>query len=698
MTTLPKLTITDDFPPVDYETWRASVQAELKGAPFERKLVSHTYEGIDIEPVYTQRDNLGADAAGLPGFAPFLRGSHPQGHVLCGLDLRQEHAHPDLKITNAAILGDLRGGVTSLNLRLDRAARCGVGVHDPQYEALGADDGVMITSVDDLDAALQGVHLELLDVMLDAGAAFLPAAATLAAVWTKRGIENSAARGAFQADPLATLASDGELPVAPETALADMAGLAQWTSKTLPRVTSVCVNTSPYHDSGATAAQDIAFAMATAVQYLRAMTEAGMSIDQAASQIQFRMSLGTHHFLAIAKIRAARGLWSRVLECSGGQPIGMRLHARTSNRVMTQRDPYVNLLRNSVSMFAAIVAGADAVTSLPFDHAAQLPDDFSRRIARNTVLVLQEESHLHRVLDPAGGSWFLEKLTRDVAEKGWEIFQSIEREGGMLSALLSDSIRNQLDTAYAPRAKDIASRKEGITGVSEFPNLSEQRVEHAPPDQAALRTAAANRLATKDQSGVALEQLAGISSRIEMSMQAAQLDATISQIASLLGFTPQATTIAPIEPHAFAQPFEELRDASDAFLAKTGHRPRVFLANMGPVAHFTARAMYAKNFFEAGGFDVISDDGFADASAAATAFASSGANIAVICSSDKLYADLAATVAQALKQAGATQVVLAGFPGENETPWRAAGVDRFVYIKCDVLGTLRDLLGQEGVL
>jgi methylmalonyl-CoA mutase len=698
MTTRPKFTIKDDFPPVDYETWRASVQADLKGAPFERKLVTHTYEGIDIEPVYTLRDDLGADASGKPGFAPFIRGSHPQGHVLCGLDLRQEHAHPDLKITNAAILGDLQGGVTSLNLRLDRAARRGVGVNDPMYESLGGDDGVMVTGVADLDDALQGVHLELLDVTLDAGAAFLPAAATLAAVWKRRGIASSAARGAFQADPLATLASDGELPVAPERALADMASLAEWTSRTLPKVTAVCVNTSPYHDSGATAAQDIAFAMATAVQYLRAMTEAGMSIDQAAAQIQFRMSLGTHHFLAIAKVRAARALWSRVLEASGAVPIGMRLHARTSNRVMTQRDSYVNLLRNSVSMFAAIVAGADAVTSLPFDHATQLPDDFSRRIARNTVLVLQEESHLHRVLDPAGGSWFLEKLTRDVAEKGWEIFQSIEREGGMLAALLSDSIREQLDTAYTPRAKNIASRKEGITGVSEFPNLSEQRVQHAPPDKAALRTAAANRLANKDQSGVALEQLAGISSRIEMAMQAALLDATIAQIASVLGFTAEAITITPIQPHAFAQPFEELRDASDAFLEKNGHRPQVFLANMGPVAHFTGRATYAKNFFEAGGFDVMADDGFADASAAATAFAASGANIAVICSSDKLYIDLVVPVAQALKQAGAKQVVLAGFPGDNEAAWRAAGVDRFIYIKCDVLATLRDLLGQEGVL
>ncbi|MFG0288326.1 MAG: methylmalonyl-CoA mutase family protein, partial [Rhodopirellula sp. JB044] len=514
----------------------------------------------------------------------------------------------------------------------------------------------------------------------------------------KRAIADDAARGCFNADPLATLAREGELQVAPEQALADMAELASWTAQTYPKATAVSVDTSPYHDSGATAAQDIAMAMSTAVEYLRAMTAAGMPIEDAVRQIHFRMSIGTHHFLAIAKIRAARQLWARVLEASGCPPVGMRIHARTSNRVMTQRDPYVNLLRNSVSMFAAIVGGVEAVTSLPFDHAAKLPDDFSRRIARNTVLVLQEESHLHRVLDPAGGSWFLEKLTKDVAEKGWEVFQEIERQGGMLAALMNDHIREQLDTAYAPRAKDIASRKEGITGVSEFPNLTEQRVESEPPDLDALRGNASKRVAQKDKSGVALEQLAGISSRVEMAFQAADMGATISQIANALGFEEEATTIAPIEPHAFAQPFEELRDASDKWTEKEGHRPHVFLANMGPVAHFTARATYSKNFFEAGGFDTIASDSCADADAAVKAFKESEANIAVICSSDKLYADMVVPVAKALKDAGARTVIVAGFPGANEETWRNAGVDRFIFMKCDVLGTLRELLAQEGVL
>jgi methylmalonyl-CoA mutase len=693
------LRIADDFPPVQYDTWRAAVEDELKGVPFDRKLVTHTYEGIDIQPVYTLRDRLsGDDPSGFPGAAPFIRGSSPLGHVLSGVDLRQEHAHPDLEATNNAILADLQGGVTSLLLRLDRATRCGFRVDDPGADAIAGVDGMMAYDVDDFQAALQNVQLELVDIAVDAGAAFLPAAATLAALWQRRGITPDNARGAFNADPLATLAAEGQLPTSVESSLSQLAQLARWTLETYPKVIAVSVDTSPYHDSGATAAEDIAFSMATAVQYLRAMTDGGLNASEAANQILFRMSLGTHHFLAIAKLRAARQLWSRILEACSAKPAGMQIHARTSNRVMTQRDPYVNLLRNSVSVFAALLGGADCITSLPLDHAAQLPDDFSRRIARNTVLILQEESHLHRVLDPAGGSWFIESLTNDLAKNAWSIFQQIERQGGMLTALQSGWVSQQIDTAYAPRAKDIAKRKEGITGVSEFPNLNEERVQHSPPDIKTLHKAAKHRVASNNSSVPIPETITPDGYAMSTIVATAAAGATLGQLGAAIGFDPGTTKIKAIESHAFAQPFEELRDASDAWVESHGKRPQVFSANLGPVAHFTARATYAKNFFESGGFEVLTSDGFSNATAAAEAFRHSGAPIAVICSSDKLYADMAAPVASALKAAGAQTVILAGNPGENETAWTQSGIDQFIYIKCDVLGTLRDLLRQQKVL
>jgi methylmalonyl-CoA mutase len=710
----PEFTLRDDFPPADYAEWRALAEADLQGASFEQRLVTHTYEGIDIQPVYTRRDRPGeSDPDGFPGLAPFVRGARPLGAAAAGWDLRQEHAHPDVEATNRAILDDLQGGVTSLLLRLAAAARHGLDPDAPEAAAWAGRDGVMLYHADDFDRALSGVHLDMIGVTLESGAAFLPAAALLVALWKRRGVVPEQARGAFNADPLAVLARDGQLPVPAEAALALTADLAAWTADHYPHVTAVRVGTAPYHHAGATAAQDLAFGMATAVEYLRAMSRAGMKIDAAARQVQFSISVGTHHFLAVAKLRAARRLWGRVVEACGGSPAAaaMRLHSRLSKRVLTQRDPYVNLLRNTVACFAAGVGGADAITSVPFDAAAALPDALSRRIARNTVLVLQEEAHLHRVIDPPGGSWYLDWLTDQVADKAWTIFQEVERRGGMLEALGSGWVAKQIDSAFAPRAKNIARRKEGITGVSEFPNVGEPPAARQAPDREALRRAAVRHVAAARNGCEALPRIMDCRFKVSKGiskanghrqtatvMEAAAQGATLGQLARALGFHAEPAVTPPLTPHPFAEPFEELRDASDAWLASHGRRPRVFLANLGPVAHHTARATYAKNFFEAGGFEVIGNDGFRDADAAAKAFAQSGATVAVLCSSDKLYPDFVPQAAPKLKAAGARSVVLAGNPGANEAAWRAAGVNRFIFIKCDVLATLREMLREEAVL
>jgi methylmalonyl-CoA mutase len=699
--TLPaEFTVQDDFPPVNYDDWRTLVDQALGGASFERKLVKRTYDGVNVQPIYGRHDELrGDDPLGFPGLAPFARGSRPLGAAQSGWDLRQEFAHPDLSRTNQAILNDLKGGVTSLHVRLDMAARRGIDPDHPDADELAGIDGVMAYSVDDLDKAFADVPLNRIPVAIDAGAAFLPAAAMLAGLWRRRDTASEEVLGAFHADPLASLARDGRLPLPAADALASMADLAKWTAENYPRVTAVGVDTAPYHDAGASAAQDIAFATATAVEYLRAMNGAGLDIDVAAQQIVFRIGLGTHHFQAIAKLRAARQVWARVIEASGGsgQSQAMKIHARTSNRVLTQYDPHVNLLRNAVAVFAAGVGGADAITSVPFDAMTGLPSEFSRRVARNTVLVLQEESHLHRVIDPAGGSWFLDRLTEDLASKAWEIFQESERQGGMLSALSAGWVAEQIEQAYLPRAKNIASRKEGITGVSEFPDVNQEQILQSQPDIAALRNDALVRVtgARNAADSVAVESIAGISDAVI----AATKGATAGQIATAIGFhSGPNPSITAFQPHRFAEPFEKLREACDAWQASHGQRPRVFLANFGPLAHHTARAMWSKNFFEAGGFEVIGNDGFEDAEAAAKVFAESGAEIAVVCSSDKLYPDLVPQAAAKLREAGATSIVLAGHPGDSEQTWRADGVDRFIFLKCNVLETLRELLRELGVL
>ncbi len=649
-----KFSIADDFPAVSYDEWRAQVEADLQVLSFEKKLVTHTYEGIDLQPIYTRRDHpADDDPLGFPGLAPFVRGTTPLGAVLTGWDLRQEFSEPDPATANRAIIDDVAGGVTSLLLRLDSAARHGFDPDDAAAGDFAGEDGLMAYTVDDYDAALNDVSLDRISIALDAGAAFLPAAAMLVALWQRRGVAFDCVQGAFNADPWGVLSATGSFPLDAAATHSQLADLAVWTSLHLPHVTSIGIDTSVYHHAGATASQDLAFGLATAVDYLRALTAAGLSIDAAAQQFLFRISLGTHHFLAIAKLRAARMLWCRVVTACGGsaESGGMRIHARLSNRVLTERDPYVNILRNTVGVFAAGLGGAEAITSIPFDHLAGTPSSFSRRVARNSALILLDEAHLNRVVDPAGGSWFLDKVTEQIAAESWSIFQEIERRGGIVAVLQNGWVAEQIDAAFAPRARDIARRKAGITGVSEFPNVSEEALASPQPDVATLVAAATDRTGRSRRASKVPASFAPTSDRTELAVAAARTGASIGQLASALGFHQSPITIAPLPVRCFAEPFEQLRDASDAWQAAHGSRPRVFLVNLGSVAHHTARATFSKNFFEAGGFEVRSSEGLLDADAAAKEYAKSGSHIAVICSSDKLYADMLPQVAAKLKSA-----------------------------------------------
>lgn len=704
-----ELNVAQEFPAPTYEDWRKLVDLDLKGAPFERKLVTHTYEGIYIKPLYTAADwSHGGDPTGFSGVGPFTRGAYPLGTSQCGWDIRQEHASATAADLNTALLDDLTHGVTSIVLRLDTAGRQGLDADDPRAGLLIGGDGVSLSTPADFAAAFNGVYLNMIGVGLESGAAFVPAAAQLAALWEAAGVAPDKAHGQFNADPLAVLARDGVLPYSIEEGLTRAADLAVWTSGRYRNVAAVRVGTAVYHHAGATATQDLAFSMATALEYLRAMTAAGLTVDQAARQITFSYAIGCGFFLAISKLRAARRLWARIVEASGGgaEAQRMTMHVRPSKRVLTTRDPWVNLLRNSVCVFAAGVAGADAVGSIPFDAPLGTPSPLGRRIARNTQIILQEESHLHRVADPAGGCWYLESLTDELAEKAWVILQAIEGRGGMSRSLGDGFIASQIDSAFAPRQKNLAIRKDPITGVSEFPNLGESLPAHPTTDPATLREAtrartAAYRKSAKDV-GTALKAIGSAQTpgtRSAAAYAAAVAGATLGQINAALNNTVgEARIAAAITIHPFAEPFERLRTASDEYLAECGSRPRAFIASMGTVAQHNARTAFATNFFETGGFETVTSDGYTDVNAAVSAFRASGASIAVICSTDELYDTVVPELAPALHRAGARTVVLAGNPGAKEATFLAAGVDRFIFVRCDVVRTLTELLKEEGVL
>ncbi|MEM7622022.1 MAG: methylmalonyl-CoA mutase family protein [Planctomycetota bacterium] len=700
------------FEPTTFETWHATVLKDLNGAPFEKKLVTHTYEGIDLQPLYTRRDWPGdspphgspapdRNGSGSSGVAPFTRGGLPLGNRDHGWEIRQEHKEPRLDQLNASILDDLENGVGSILLRLDLAGRRGLDPDNPLASQLVGRDGASIATVDDLDKAFEGVHLNMIGVALEAGAAFEPAAALLLALYHKRNVPKAETRIHFCADPLAVLARDGVLPMETDRAMQRLAELGRHTSANLPASRAVRVGTAPYHHAGATAVQDLAFSMASAVAYLRTLTAAGLSLADASKQLLFSYAIGCNQFLAIAKLRAARKLYARLIEAAGGTGPAQRMviHARTSKRVITARDPWVNLLRNTVCAFASGVAGADIITTGTYNEAVSLPSTLSRRIARNTQHVLMEESHIHRVSDPAGGCWFIEHLTDEFAEKAWETFQSIEARGGMETCLRSGWVADQIDSAFAPRSKDIATRKAPITGVSEFPNLSESPLDADTISLPALLGERRGHVyAHRERTGRNIVTDADLTALAEQASQGA----TLGDIAAAL-FEPEDETThtrltSAIAPHPYAEAFERLRDASDEHEARCGYRARVFLASIGSPPQHTARSAFAKNFFQAGGFEVIANDGFATADDAAAAFAESGAGVAVICSSDAVYESVAHEVGSKLRRAGARSVVLAGNPGNNESMYRAAGIDRFIFVKCDVLGVLTEIAHEEGVL
>jgi methylmalonyl-CoA mutase len=683
------LKLAADFPVVSYDAWRKIVEEkELKGVPFEKKMVTKTPEGVEIQPLYVAENwPWAGDPSGFPSFFPYTRGAQAIARTRSGWDIRQEFRESDPAAANREIRHDLKFGVTSVNLRLDDAVQGGNG---PDAANAG-EGGVLVHDLAALEDTLAGVDLVEVPVALEAGAAFLPAAMALAAVWSKRGVSGAAAKGGFGADPLAQLALHGSLPIGVDAALKQLGALAAWTAKTLPNVRAVAVDTSVYHNAGASEVHDLGIALATALAYLKAMQDTGLAIDAACGQIAFTVSVGCEEYLQIAKLRAARKLWAAVAKACGAsdEAACMNLRAKSAERMFTRFDPWVNMLRATVSTFASAVGGADCVTCLPFDDAIGQPDSMGRRIARNTQIVLMEESNLYRVADPAGGAWSMETLTEQIADKAWAFFQEIEAKGGILAALQSGFVQDAIAATMAQRDKDIAKRKVPLTGVSEFPNIHEKPVVREQPDLAHAKAAIKGRIAKAKAVDLGADPVAAASAAVAAGAGFAAVVAASAK---------DGVMVKALPARHVADTFERLRDAASAFKEKTGAFPSIFLANLGPVAKHTGRASFAKNYFEAGGIEALSNNGFSDVDACVAAFKASGARIAVICSSDALYEEMVPTFAPALKAAGAETLYLAGAPGDHKDAYDAAGVNDYIFMGADVLGKLTAQLIRLGVI
>jgi len=611
------LKLAAEFPPSSAAEWRKLVEAALKGADFDKRLVSRTYDGLRIEPLYAR-----AAAASLVA-----------GRAAVPWQVVQRVDHPEPKAANAEALHDLENGASGLALLFAGA---------PAARGFGVD----IRNLDDLDRALAGVMLDVIPLRLEtAPFAGRPVATMMIDLAARRTLDPAQLAIDFGLDPIGDMARTGGA-ILPWPELSQRAGATakELQAKGFARARLLRADGRGVHDAGGTEAQELAFAIAAGVAYLRLLNAAGFNLDEARRRISFLLAADADEFLTIAKLRALRKLWARIEQASGLAPQPAFVAAETAWRMMTQRDPYVNMLRTTIATAAAGVGGADSVCALPFTLAIGLPDRLARRVARNMQLILLEESNLYRVADPAAGSGGIEALTAELAQTAWTLFQGIEAAGGAAAALEKGLIQKKVGDTRAARQVNIAKRKDALTGTSDYPNLGEASVK------------------VLDVARVAAPPLA------------------------------LAVTFEPLPSLRMAEPYERLRDASDRFLKKTGARPKVFLANLGTPSDFTARSTFAKNFYEAGGIEALSNDGFKDRAAMLAAFKASGAKLACLCSSDKVYEAQAADAAKALTAAGAI-VQLAGRGGDHEAAWRQAGVKTFVFMGCDALSTLRETHG-----
>jgi methylmalonyl-CoA mutase len=620
------LPLAADFPPATRDDWRKLADAVLKGAPFE-KLVGKTYDGLRIEPIYERARNATAIPARTAG-SPW--------------QIMQRVDHPDAATANAQALHDLENGATGLTLVFAGAngAR-GYGL-PPTKEALAR--------------ALDGIYLDAgIAIELEIGLQSRDMGQHVAELLAARKISPAAVNIRFGLDPIGGNAVRGGSPGSWESTAKVFGDKIARLSKLGFKGPFAAADGRVIHDAGGSEAQELAFVLAAGVAYLRAMEAAGITLDDARRMIYARMSADADQFLTMAKFRALRLLWARIEQSCGLTPQPLFVAADTAWRMLTQRDPDVNMLRATIATFSAGLGGANSINVLPHTLALGLPDAFARRIARNTQLVLLEESNLDKVADPAAGSGGIEMLTKQLCEAAWAQFQEIEKAGGAFAAIEKNIIQTKVAAVRAARDVNIAKRKDVLTGASEFPNLHEK----IP--------------AVLDARPVVLPPA-----------------------------EEPAVTFNPLAPIRLAAPFEALRDASDNILKTSGSRPRVFLASLGTAADFTARATFAKSFFETGGIEAIdyspsplggesrreaaASDQFA---ALAAAFKSSGAALVCLCSSDKVYAAHAVAAAEALHAAGAKHIYLAGRPGDLEAALRTAGVSEFIFAGVDALAILK---------
>ncbi|MEH7222897.1 methylmalonyl-CoA mutase family protein [Bacillus sp. JJ1566] len=619
------------FPSIDYETWKQEAEKSLKGKPIE-KLHKQTYEKITLKPIYTKEDIQEIPfLKDMPGEGSMVRGSKLTGYVNCPWHISQEIDVKTLEDFKVALKDALQNGQTMIHFTLQ-----------PQNSP---DEGLALHSQEDIAKAFDGISLSNTPVLIDTGTDLLPFLSLINSYANTDSI-----KGTIGMDPLAILSEKGQLSMKPEAAFDQLAESVKWAMENQPHVRTILVKGDLYHNGGANAVQEIAFTMGTGIEYISELLERGLTVDDIAQHMTFSFSIGSNIFMEIAKLRAAKILWATIIEAYGGtgDSSKMHIHARTSAFTKTIHDPYVNMLRSTIEAFSAIVGGIDSLHVSAFDEPIKDSDSFSRRIARNTQSILREESFLNKVVDPAGGSWYVEKLTNELAEKAWELLDEIESQGGMLEALKAGTIQESISSVLQERQKNVNNRNDKIVGTNMYANIQEKPIGN-----------------TKTKATCESKEA--------------------------------AITIKRITPVRISESFELLRKASDDYLKSTGNRPKVGLLNLGPIPEHKPRADFISGFFEAGGFQVVKNDGYLTVEDALEGAQTINLTAYIICGNDESYGEMVPGICNELKKTNPDIRLFIAGKQENEQFYRNIGINDFIHIGTDCFAFLHQLQQEMGV-
>ncbi|RKD91892.1 methylmalonyl-CoA mutase small subunit [Mangrovibacterium diazotrophicum] len=615
----------EEFPPVSSEDWKAKIVADLKGADFDRKLVWRTNEGFSVQPYYRQEDLATVDYLDtLPGEFPFVRGNKTNDNDWY---VRQNIVVKDFAEANKKALDVLMKGVTSLGFVFN------------ECNNVTKDDMAVLLK----DICLESIEVNFVAKCYTAKIAEAFADYVLAGKWDPKEVVASVA-----CDPFGNYLVYGRMKNGVDGSVEQVKHLIEKSAE-LPKYRVIAVNAKNFAAAGASAVQELAFALAQGAGYLTALTEAGLETKQVSKNVKFNFSVSANYFMEIAKFRAARMLWAQIVKAYGVSCNGcckMNAYAETGTWNKTVYDPYVNMLRTQTEAMSAALGGVDSIAVLPFNAIYEDTTVFSDRIARNQQLLLKEESHFDKIVDPGAGSYYIEELTASIAEESWKLFLTVQEKGGFLAAAKEGFIQAEIKAMAQKREMNIATRRENVLGTNQFPNFTE---------------------------------------KLEKDLDESVFGAT--------DLTAEDAEIETLKPYRGAMAFEKLRVATDKF-AKAGKRPLAFMLTIGNLAFRKARAQFACNFFAVAGYEVKDNNGFATVEEGVAAAKAAGAEIVVICSSDEEYADLAPAASDAMKGEGI--FVVAGAPACMDD-LKAKGIENFIHVKSNVLEDLKAYNAKLGI-